>query len=66
MIYRHLLKEAGMKKSDLAKHLGVDPGTVSRWGDSPPEYVMWGLENYVNAKQAVDLRRAMTAFLGSA
>ena len=34
------LKRTGLNKSELARRMGVFPGTVSAWKDSPPRYVI--------------------------
>lgn len=41
--------DAGLKKSQLARIMGVDPATVSRWGEYPPKYV-WA---YLHEKRKV-------------
>lgn len=33
-----LLKHAGLRKSDLAKRLGVSNNCVSKWKGRPPKY----------------------------
>lgn len=33
------LREMGMRKTELARIIGVTKHTVSRWGDNPPLYV---------------------------
>ena len=41
-----LLIEAGLTKAELARRLGLDPHTVSRWGDNPPTYALAYLRLY--------------------
>lgn len=53
MIYEHLLQESGLTKTQLSEHLGITKQTLSRYGNNPPKYVLWGLQNYVRAKQSV-------------
>lgn len=43
------LKSLHIKKGELARHLGVAPATVSRWGEQPPKYV-WA---YLNERAKV-------------
>lgn len=47
--FTDLLKEAGLSKSELAIHLGVKNSTISSWSGSPPQYAIWGLQNYIAA-----------------
>jgi DNA-binding transcriptional regulator YiaG len=35
---KELLKQAGLKKVELAARLGLNPRTVSAWGSNPPQY----------------------------
>lgn len=51
MYFNDLLKQAGLTKTELAFHLAVRKSTVSAWKDSPPQYVIWGLENYIDAME---------------
>ena len=58
-MFNETLKMLGMKKSELARTLGVAPATISRWKDSPPRYVMAYLEekkkNVVAERRVVDV-----------
>jgi DNA-binding transcriptional regulator YiaG len=40
MNFSAMLVRAGLKKADLARALGVTPGTVSRWKETPPQTVL--------------------------
>lgn len=42
--FRSLLAAAGMRKSQLARALGIRKTTVSRWGSEPPQYAVAYLE----------------------
>jgi len=35
-----LLDRAGIRKAELARRLGLNPRSVSAWGDSPPGYAI--------------------------
>jgi hypothetical protein len=39
-----LLKDANIKKGELADILGLKPGTISAWKGEPPQYVIAYLE----------------------
>ena len=38
--FRRLLKKAKLKKTHLARRLGLHPNTPGNWGGDPPEYAM--------------------------
>jgi len=40
MTFEQLLVRVGMRKSELARRLGVHRNTVSAWGEKAPEYAM--------------------------
>lgn len=44
MTFPELLARAGINKSELARRLGVNPRTISAWGDEPPRYAVAYLE----------------------
>ena len=48
-MFNETLKMLGMKKSELARTLGVAPATISRWKDDPPQYV-WA---YLNERKKI-------------
>jgi len=50
MNFSDLLNEAGLTKTQLAENLGVQKSTISAWKGSPPQYVIWGLLNYIEAR----------------
>ena len=54
--FADLLNEAGLSKSGLAVALGVQKSTVSSWKDFPPQYVIWGLQNYIAAMEYRELQ----------
>jgi DNA-binding XRE family transcriptional regulator len=39
-MFKELLERAGLTKAELGRRLGLNPRTVSGWGDSPPEYAV--------------------------
>lgn len=39
-MFKELLKRAGIRKSDLARLLGITPRTISLWKDNPPQYAI--------------------------
>ena len=59
VIYEHLLNKTGLTKAALAQCLGVSKQTVSRWGDDPPQYVYWGLQNLLRAQKGERLIDAL-------
>lgn len=38
MSFELILKQAGLRKSDLARRLGISLNCVSKWGDKAPKY----------------------------
>lgn len=42
--FEDLLKRAGITKAELARRLGMNPRSVSAWGNSAPQYVVAYLE----------------------
>lgn len=51
MILTDLLKEANLKKAELANLLGLKRGTISSWKGSPPQYVVAYLELYIKNRE---------------
>jgi len=47
-MFNQLLKEAGLKKSELADKLGIKKGTISTWKGQPPQYVYAYLDLYID------------------
>lgn len=47
MGFNDLLKDAGIKKAELANMLGIKKGTISTWKGVPPQYVYAYLELYI-------------------
>lgn len=43
-MFAHLLKQAGMRKADLARVLGITPNAIAKWGSNPPIYAVAYLE----------------------
>ena len=43
-MFKDLLEHAGLRKSDLARKLGITPDAISRWKDKPPKYAVAYLE----------------------
>ena len=41
---KELLERAGLTKAELSRRLGLKPGTVVGWKDSPPGYAVAYLE----------------------
>ena len=41
---QELLSRAGITKAELARRLGLDPGTVTKWGQAAPRYAVAYLE----------------------
>lgn len=35
-----ILKRAGITKAELSRRLGINPRTVTSWGDNPPHYAV--------------------------
>lgn len=56
------LKELGWSKADLSRKLGKSPDSVSRWGDSPPRYVMAYIELALELKRIKDAARAAISY----
>ena len=52
-----LLNEAGISKSELAPLLGVSKSTISSWKDYPPQYDLWGLQNYIEGMECREIKR---------
>lgn len=40
MPFSELLKRAGITKAELGRRLGITPRSISRWGQSPPNYAI--------------------------
>lgn len=59
-----LLNEAGLSKSDLAPLLGVSKSTISSWKDRPPQYAIWGLQNYVAAMESREFKLYFGRLIG--
>lgn len=49
--FEESLRQLGLKKADIARQLGVDACTVSRWKNHPPQYV-WAYLEQVASNQA--------------
>ena len=41
---QELLTRAGINKAELARQLGMNPRSVSAWGNNPPQYAVAYLE----------------------
>lgn len=56
--FQVLLKEASLKKKDLATMLGIGQLSVNNWGSSKdiPYWVQSWLENYIKAKKYSDVK----------
>ena len=53
MDFRDKLQLAGLSKAGLARRLGVDPDTVSRWGEEPPRYALAYLDLLLRVQAVV-------------
>ena len=38
--FKDTLKRSGITKAQLSRDLGINPRTVSAWGENPPKYAM--------------------------
>ena len=43
-MFADLLRQAGMRKADLARVLGITPNAIAKWRDNPPLYAVAYLE----------------------
>ena len=62
-MFDDLLKDAGLKKKELAELLGLKQQTVSAWQGSPPHYAIAYLELYIKHKDAEHLRALTREYL---
>ena len=44
MTFTELLKRAGISKAELARKLGMNPRSISAWGEDAPRYAVAYLE----------------------
>lgn len=51
MTFIDLLKEAGLSRSALSRHMRLNRTTVSRWADEPPGYGVAYAELYLENKK---------------
>ena len=58
-----LLSESGMKKKELAEYLGLEPETVTRWGDDPPHYAIVVLTLYIENRQCREFKNLLRKML---
>ena len=58
-MFDDLLRDAGIKKRELAAVLGIKPDTISSWQGRPPQYAVAYLELYINQRQAQEVRQAL-------
>lgn len=49
--FEDLLSRSGLSKAELARRLGLDPTTPSKWGGSPPKYALAYLGLYVEIRE---------------
>ena len=50
-MFDDLLKQAGLRKNELADILGIKKGTISTWKGSPPQYAIAYLELYIESRK---------------
>jgi hypothetical protein len=56
MTFEEKIKAAGfIRKSAFARHYGVHPVTVSRWGENPPKWATQALEDRIRIREALKL-----------
>lgn len=54
--FNEILNRAGITKAELSRRLGLNPRSISAWGDDPPKYAAAYLElltSYNNAQGAL-------------
>ncbi len=51
MSFNDLLKQAGIKKGELAETLGLKAGTISSWKGDPPQYVTAYIELLIKNRE---------------
>lgn len=51
-MFLDLLKRSSLSKRKLSKILGLDPTTITKWGNDAPRYAIAYLEKYIAVKEA--------------
>lgn len=62
-MFDDLLKQAELKKYELADLLGLTRDTLSRWQGRPPQYAIAYLELYIKHREAEITREMVREWL---
>lgn len=53
ILFKDLLKQAGLTKAELSRQLGLNPRTVSSWGGNPPRYATAYIELLISYRRLI-------------